>query len=255
MMLSMVGGMRKGAAKRIKPIVVRTPRRNPSGSLARAEDYVDAVGMVLSDLNSNDNKDDPGTAIRAILSMSWYITPDNSDMTAKNLLGLQQRLNVLLQAIADKKVFPITASGNNHDVSTIDRASINARTLGKIHQINILQTEVIGIPALYAHENPVNEDSGVKLIHIPSLLVVGAVDATTGNIWYEKAINKGTNVGNGLPHIYAPGASVDMANGNKKLWKSQDPGDASLYITDSGTSPGRSPCTIAPIHSYRRHSF
>ncbi|KAI0179368.1 peptidase S8/S53 domain-containing protein [Hypoxylon sp. FL1284] len=210
-MLGELAGLKKGAAKRVKPILVRTPRRNARGSQARAEDYVDGVGKVLEDLNSAKNPDNPQTRTRAILSMSWYVRPGNIE--AKDIGGLQKRLNDLLKAIVAKGVLPITASGNNYDI------------------------EITGVPALYGLPNP-EGFGGATLSHIPELLVVGAVNAPDGNIWHDDT-GHGTNVdeGGGLPHIYAPGQDIAMAYGDKTQWKSNSPGDASLYITESGTSP------------------
>jgi len=68
--------------------------------------------------------------------------------------------------------------------------------------------------------------------YIKDLLVVGAANVLTGDIWDAS----GVDVEKGLPHVYAPGENIVGVDGDKRNWAFEDRG--SEYRITEGTSVG-----------------
>lgn len=207
-MLSLVCGASVGVAKRVKPWLVRVPRRVPAGTSpanavagASAEDYVDGVSAVLNALQGS-----AGTSAQteAILLMSWYYPrpvfkgPNNEDQSD----GFRIRLWQLLTALVRKGVLPITGSGN-----------LRGASMGGVWPDTW--------PAAYGFPTSAASD----FTTISEILVVGGVNVPAGDIWASTIVDT-----RGIPHMYAPSNPIRCA--------SAQAGD---HLKDSaGTSDGKS---------------
>ncbi|PGH19191.1 hypothetical protein AJ80_04162 [Polytolypa hystricis UAMH7299] len=187
-MLGMVAGANLGLAKKAKTWMVRVPRRQKKGGGNTPEDFLQGVSMV------NDVFSDDSGVTRAILSLSWTywleLYQKGSGEDSEEAFKLwQRRLYDLLTSLIRKGVFVVTGSGN--------------------------QAVVNSWPALFgAERSKVEPENQEGWLHIPELLVVGAVDPRTGDIWWKS----GVDVAKELPHIYAPGANTLGTQGNKGKW-------------------------------------
>ncbi|KAF0323324.1 hypothetical protein GQ607_009442, partial [Colletotrichum asianum] len=204
-MLSLVAGKDIGIAKRVKPIIVRVPRKMPEGGGASPEDYL--AGLFMIDEAIPDNSD----IARAILSLSWGYTFEmfhgkrlqNSavdgtiDMESERAqFGLyRKKMHRTLTSLVKKGFLVVTGAGN--------KGVINAW------------------PAAFAAERaPDDMDKSLKddWLHIPELVVAGAAHPESGERWWKT----GSAPEVGLPHIYAPGADVVVAEGDKSKWSVSD---------------------------------
>ncbi|KMU89200.1 hypothetical protein CIHG_07134 [Coccidioides immitis H538.4] len=104
---------------------------------------------------------------------------------------------------------------------------------GQYHRDAVVQSVtslVNGWPALFGAEpSTLKPELQANWLHVPELLVVGAVDVFTGERWWKSAID----VDKGLPHIYAPGKHVLGTQGNKGEWRRDFEG---TYKVEVGTS-------------------
>lgn len=188
-MLSLVCGANVGVAKRVKPWVVRVPRRVPDGGTAAtaiggstAEDYVDGVSAVLDALAGSS-----GTSAQteAILLMSWsyarpqFKGPDGEDESD----GFRVRLWQLLTALVNKGVLPITGSGN-----------LRGATTGGPWPDQW--------PAAYGFV----PSRATDLTTIDEILVVGGVNVPAGDIYASTIVDN-----RGIPHMYAPASPIQCA--------------------------------------------
>lgn len=108
---------------------------------------------------------------------------------------IAKSMSRILQVMADRGAVIITGSGNAEEFVE-----------------GIRDTKLDGYPALLAEAHPDPNNSDIR--HVPELIVVGAIDPSTNAIW------PGTRTNNaGIPEVYAPGASVWVANGNKGAWQ------------------------------------
>ncbi|KAF6823680.1 hypothetical protein CMUS01_10593 [Colletotrichum musicola] len=184
-MLSVLAGANLGIAKKVKPIVVRAPRRHEDGSGASPEDWLETL-VVIHNLFPNESE-----MTLAIVSMSWTYSllkykrswmgtnPQSTDQeVAESFELFKTRLRAILRNLIRKGLFVVTGSGNTGVMESY--------------------------PALFGGEDVPAEH------RIPELLVVGATDMYDGKIWGKS----GRKVEAKLPHIYAPGASVLVANGD-----------------------------------------
>ncbi|KLJ09918.1 hypothetical protein EMPG_09922 [Blastomyces silverae] len=190
-MLGAVVGAKLGIAKKIKPYIVRTPRRDPRGSNPVGEDYVLGLSKI------SDRYSDNSRETRAILSMSFilmqkeFLRTPFKDRGPNDFDVLIKRVYVLLTDLVRKGIFPVTGAGN--EVAGI----------------------IQGWPALFgANIATLKEHERQGWLDIPEILVVGAVDPITGTMSSES----GLDIRRHLPHVYAPGAEVIVAEGDKGKW-------------------------------------
>ncbi|KAF4874181.1 Subtilisin-like protease 3 [Colletotrichum siamense] len=204
-MLSLLAGKDIGIAKRVKPIIVRVPRKMPAGGGASPEDYL--AGLFMIDEAIPDNSD----ITRAVLSLSWGYTFEmfhgkrlrnsaiegTTNMESERAQFGLYRTNMhrTLTSLINKGFLVVTGAGN--------KGLINAW------------------PAAFAAERaPDDMDPSLKddWLHIPELLVAGAAHPESGERWWKT----GSAPEVGLPHIYAPGADVVVAEGDKSKWGVSD---------------------------------
>jgi hypothetical protein len=144
-MLGMVAGWKLGIAKRVKPILVRVPRRRDTGHGATAEDYLAGVGKLI-DIFAESSQ-----STRAIVSLSWNFNQERyigglggtpSDPVFGPTFELdalfpywQMRLQDLLKSLVERGFFVVTGSGNEVVVrSTVPRfhtwvLTLNSRSM------------------------------------------------------------------------------------------------------------------------------
>ncbi|KAK2787714.1 hypothetical protein FQN53_004737 [Emmonsiellopsis sp. PD_33] len=142
-MLGFVAGKRVGIAKKVKPYIVRVPRRKQSGSGGTPDDYLRGVALVNDAFTG-----DSGT-VRAILNLSWrynlqLFKQGAPEATNQDFEVWKERLHVHITSLIRKGVFVVTGSGNGYP----------------------------GYPGLFGSSK---DDK-----NIPELLVVGAANPVTG---------------------------------------------------------------------------
>ncbi|PGH06628.1 hypothetical protein GX51_02255 [Blastomyces parvus] len=191
-MLSIIAGAKLGVAKKVKPYLVRTPRRDPRGSSPTGE------GIVLGLSKISDRYSDNSGKTRAILSMSLYYneagflrTTTFEDRVPNDFMVWKKRTYELLTDLIRKGIFVVCGAGNS-GADFID-----------------------GWPALFG-ANPAHVKPEVRngWLYIPELLVVGGVSPHTG----KRAERARVDVAKRLPHVYAPSEDVVAAEGDKRGW-------------------------------------
>ncbi|KAF5500243.1 Subtilisin-like protease 3 [Colletotrichum siamense] len=191
-MLSIIAGANIGIAKKVKPIMVRVPRRQKKGGGASPEQWLSALSAV------DDAIPDKSGTTRAILCMAQGHQSEDfrRDWVKKNKEKVQDaekeafeqwarfrlRMHRILTSLIAKGVFIVTGSGNAFVLNTL--------------------------PAEFAPEH--QKDYSLS---IPELLVVGAADISDGSRWWKSGLGTA-----GVPHIYAPGEKLIVAEGNKAAW-------------------------------------
>lgn len=222
-MLSVLAGANLGIAKKVKPIVVRAPRRHEDGSGASPEDWLETL-VVIHNLFPNESE-----MTLAIVSMSWTysllkykrswmeMNPQSTDQeVAESFELFKTRLRAILRNLIRKGLFVVTGSGNTGAVSS----KLTKKSIVACDSSNALTWQMQSYPALFADEREPAE------LRIPELLVVGATDMYDGKIWGRS----GRKLEAKLPHIYAPGASMLVANGDMASRR---------YKESEGTSIGK----------------
>lgn len=183
--LSLVAGKSAGLAKRASPILARPRRRREDGGGSTPEDWIRAVSAAADDVVEQDRS--PSGDVYGVLNMSQLharirFLLDGVDYSA----GFRSRMHLLLMRIQERGIVIVTGSGNN-GASDID-----------------------GWPANLGAPSPRD-----GLERVPGLLVVGALNQR-GEVW----LKTNSDFPRGLPHVYAPGAGVRCANGDRTLWDS-----------------------------------
>ncbi|KAI2607948.1 peptidase S8/S53 domain-containing protein [Hypoxylon sp. NC1633] len=182
-MLSLVTGASLGVSKGVKPILVRVPRRiipaPGRGPYGGATDEDYLEGIS----KVCDHITGISTETRAILLLALHFPRKRFMRNGEDKsIGFTSRLHFLLKDLISKGVLPITGSGNNFDRSdTID-----------------------GFPANFGR----NDHNTM-----PELIVVGGLHSTSADMAFQ------TDFANGLPHIFAPGAGVKTADGNRQQFE------------------------------------
>ncbi|KAL3293697.1 Subtilase family protein [Colletotrichum asianum] len=191
-MLSIIAGANIGIAKKVNPIMVRVPRRQKKGGGASPEQWLSALSAV------DDAIPDQSATTRAILCMAQGHESENfrRDWVKQNKGKVQDaeteafeqwarfrlRMHRILTSLIAKGVFIVTGSGNAFVLNTL--------------------------PAEFAPEHQKDHS-----LSIPELLVVGAADISDGSRWWKSGLGTA-----GVPHIYAPGEKLIVAEGNKAAW-------------------------------------
>lgn len=112
-MLGMVAGAKLGIAKKVKPVLVRVPRRSEFGGGASPMDYLEGVSLVNDAFNGKSKE------TKAILSLSWCYTLALYTGGVQNTLAQSGfeiwkiRLYRLITSLIEKGVFVVTGSGNS----------------------------------------------------------------------------------------------------------------------------------------------
>ncbi|KAF2006792.1 subtilisin-like protein [Amniculicola lignicola CBS 123094] len=161
--------------------------------------WLDGLVKVVEDVRTKKAAD---ANFKAVVSMSFYFPTKQVDQGwidnfYENLVELD-KLGVVL----------VAASGNDN------------------------KNSIAGYPAQFGSTSTIDKE-----IYIPNLIVVGAVNPRTGEMWQgtlngQRKSDSGTNFDNakGLPHIFAPGEQVRCAKGDDGVLHAQD------WLVD-GTSP------------------
>ncbi|TPX20804.1 hypothetical protein DIZ76_016700 [Coccidioides immitis] len=114
-MLGMIAGANLGVAKKVKPWVVRVPRKNKRGGGFTPQHFLEGVARV-NDMILGDSK-----TTRAILSLSWSYDSEKfikgSDASTDDFETWRVRFHGILRTLIQKGVFVVTGSGNNHIVN------------------------------------------------------------------------------------------------------------------------------------------
>ncbi|KAK8033865.1 Pectin lyase fold/virulence factor [Apiospora marii] len=224
-MLGFIAGARLGVAKKVKPYLVRVPRRSPFGGGSTAEDWLVGVAKVL------ERYEKPSDTTLAVLSLSWYVTENMQDRHPAEgkgedtFLGFRNRLAALINLLIRNGVFVVTGSGND----------------GPIY----------GWPSLFGVPHTKVWDQLDKYRstwhYIPELMVVGALDPVNGRRWWKSGHSTDDEMW--FPELYAPGARLIAAAADKTKWprwentyerpppKEGDlPEELSYYKDSAGTS-------------------
>ncbi|KAK7955680.1 uncharacterized protein PG986_004902 [Apiospora aurea] len=206
LMLGFIAGAHLGVAKKVKPYLVRVPRRNKYGGGTNPEDWLNGVIKVLELF------DKPSKTTLAILNLSWSRDEEtfnkHPDSAKDGFFSFRNRLAALINLLIRNGVFVVTGSSNDN---------------GKMN----------GWPGLYG----VPREKIWKSIghfkstwhYIPELLVVGALNPADGKRWSKSGVS-GDNEGS-FPELYAPGDHVIGANGDKSKWPGE-PGEDYQIPTD-----------------------
>jgi hypothetical protein len=181
-MLSIVAGSKLGVAKRVTPILARVPRGIRGVLSITAEDWLRNLKAINDDLDKH-HFNIRGQPASAVVLMAIYYprrlwVVDGVD----NSLAVAKQWAAVLSSMVEKGAILVTGSGN--DDSPVD-----------------------GIPAGFASQPPIN-----NWPYISELLVAGGVNIKDNSRYF------GTNIGNGIPNIWAPGESIIVASGNKAGW-------------------------------------
>lgn len=217
-MLSLVAGKTLGVAKNIRPHIARLPRRVRSGGGFSPEDFVEMLDEI------NDRIPEDGSNHVLLLAHMWhreYFNRLKGDKTKGPLevdgkafdmsLGFEYRLHTVLEALLEKEVIVVTGSGNKK-VSSIDGWPQN---FGKL-------------------SNPLS---------LPQLIVVGGIPSREPtDIGYGAGVGQ-TDLAQGLPHVYAPGYDLIVAQGATHLRDNE----ADMMRPSRGTIDGESSLSPARV--------
>ncbi|KAI1337020.1 peptidase S8/S53 domain-containing protein [Xylariaceae sp. FL0016] len=253
-MLSLAVGKKYGVAKRAKPVLVRLPRRLPNGGGMTISDYVTGLGLISQDLDQYQaGRGQYGKAATAVVLMAfqwpksyWISNNTGQDFSyyARSTFGR------VFRTLADSMYYPsgfvisyvaptranfkfglrplsITPPGvDNRAEETVPWLTI--LTEGAILVAgsgNVRPNPTVGVgsptpntdidvyPQLLAVSEP-PPDGHAAIPAIDELILVGAVNMVSYNMW---ASTKRWPA-EGLPHVWAPGAPVTVADGNKGAW-------------------------------------
>ena len=205
-MLSLAAGNTLGVAKKVSPVLVRMPRRNPLGRGFTQEDFLDGLGQIFDDMTIT------GSQVSAIVLLSLaypkeefnrrnsvgdWLRDDNGNLIDDSF-GWSTRCKALLKGIAEKGGLVVTGAGNQDG-------------------------NIIMWPAMFAKAGEADP--------ISSLLVVGGVSTDGQSLTYTYPLD------NGIPHVYAPGSGPGLraANGQPVAIS-----NGNTYKDSSGTSDGES---------------
>jgi hypothetical protein len=160
---------------------------------ANRQVWLDGLAAVKNDVETKKIK-------KAVLSMSLYWPAEKVDE------GWTSSLFTNLVELARLNVVLLAASGNNAIGNAGGSKSMD------------------GYPAIMgSSKTPANR-------RIPSMIVVGAMNADTGKMWHKSNFDNTKE----LPHVFAPGENV-------KCWKARPANPAFGHIpqTSDGTSQGK----------------
>lgn len=127
-MLSIIAGANIGIAKKVKPIMVRVPRRREAGGGAQPKDWINAMSAVA------DAFYDKSATTRAILCMAqghkfedfrmdWESEnkkegQDNEKLLSEAWISFRETMHGILAGLIEKGVFIVTGAGNDGVVSS-----------------------------------------------------------------------------------------------------------------------------------------
>ncbi|KAH7120544.1 hypothetical protein EDB81DRAFT_914184 [Dactylonectria macrodidyma] len=209
-MLSLVAGKSLGVAKNINAHIARLPRKKRAGMGFTPEDYLETLSEV-NDRMSGDGATASGVLLLAQMYQRQFFLRLKGDGSTAPLtidgatfdesFGFEWRLHTLLQQIMDKGTIVVTGAGNVQS-ATID-----------------------GWPQNFG------KNSGT--LQLQDIIVVGAV--TPGQPGDGGVLVYGsTDQAAGLPHVYAPGYDMQVADGNRQLWNADK--TEGIIRTGKGTS-------------------
>ena len=210
-MLSLVAGDSLGVAKNknVKPILVRMPRRYFEGGNWTPHDWLHGLDMINNRLGTAVVGPDAPLKAIVLLAEAWIPTAfikrkpgtgdydlDEDGKTVYTYDAWVARVREILVEMASKGALIVTGSGN-------DRV-----------------TGINGWPAMFAREN-----AGTAPV---PMLVAAAISLDRKVIAYQ------TDLQYGLPHLYAPGIALQVAQGLQVRI-----GQGRYYKNSGGTSDGK----------------
>lgn len=212
-MLSLVAGKTVGVAKNIRAHIARLPRKRSGGMGFTPEDYLETLAEVHERMTADPNGGASGVLLLAQMyqrSFFYRLKGDGSNSfleidgrTFDESFGFEWRLHTLLEQIMAKGTIVVTGAGN------LQSATIDGW--------------------------PQNFGKTTGALRLDELIVVGAV--TPGEPGGQDVLVYGsTDTINGLPHVYAPGYNMKVADGNRQLWSADQ--TEGIYRTGKGTSDG-----------------
>ncbi len=207
-MLSIVAGNILGVAKRLQPILVRLPRRRPTGGGFTPEDWLKGLESISSDLGPRESTELKGILL---LAQDWIaeafrrrdpqrpseIVTDARGNFIIDFEGFTTQARALLVQLQSKGVLIVSGAGNGRSA-----------------------TPIIGWPQVFAFDK---QDPPLD-----SLLLVGAISTDGKEVKYSMSPDKG------LPQVFAPGIDILTAQGKPiELAKGLQ---THKYTSGSGTS-------------------
>ena len=168
-MLSKYVGKDFGIVKRCSPVVINIPHGEDLYT------WLDGLAQVINDVKARRIR-------KAVLSMSvyWLLEHIKKQGSAETDEGWIGGLWEKLKELARLNVVLVTASGNNGIGNAGTKKSMD------------------GYPAIMGSSSAPPER------RIPSLIVVGAMNAETGKLWHKSNFDKAKD----LPHVFAPGENI-----------------------------------------------
>lgn len=115
-MLGAVAGAKLGIAKKVKPVLVRMPRKYQTGAGASPQNFLEGVYAVDDAITENSRE------TQAILSLSWYYdfqgysAQVGEHLTESAYEIWKFRLYSVLKSLIRKGVFVVTGTGNRRVV-------------------------------------------------------------------------------------------------------------------------------------------
>ncbi|KAK8104949.1 hypothetical protein PG999_008308 [Apiospora kogelbergensis] len=179
--------------------------------------------------------DKPSDKTLAILNLSWYWTAEGYDKANKGkdtFFGFRNRLAALINTLIRNGVFVVTGSGNDG--------------------------YIFGWPSLFGVPQdklwPSLNQYRSTWIHIPRLMVVGALNPADGTRWLKSGISAPISTtdddGQWFPELYAPGSELAFANGDKNKWPLPKAEDAQLSYYKGGMGTSAASAYTAGLAAY-----
>ncbi|KAK4210470.1 hypothetical protein QBC37DRAFT_390473 [Rhypophila decipiens] len=185
-MLSVVAGERLGVMKSGRVVIVRMPRRFEAGT-SKPQDYLLGLSSIITHLAARRPRQPPDPVdnsppIRTVVLLALMWSPRELSPTVPRERAMPNPfwMKMLITDLKDLGALVVTGSGNlGHKYPDID-----------------------GLPAIFGNPNDPN--------YCDNLLVVGGTK-TDGLTKYSRG---GFDKAKGLPHVYAPGEDILVADHN-----------------------------------------
>ncbi|KAH7139640.1 hypothetical protein B0J13DRAFT_638583 [Dactylonectria estremocensis] len=224
-MLSLVAGKTVGVAKNINAHIARLPRKRATGMGFTPEDYLET----LAEVNER-------------------MTGDGSTASGVLLLAQMYQRNFFYRLKGDGTTNPLTLNGATFDESFGFEWRLHTLLEQIMAKGNIVVTGAGNVQSATIDGWPQNFGKNSGILQLPDIIVVGAV--TPGEPGASDVLVYGsTDLASGLPHVYAPGYNMMVADGNRQLWNADK--TEGIHRTGKGTSDA-SAMTAGLVASFLR---